>query len=142
MSVVFAFGAGASYGERLEPLSNEPMGQPKNSAAPPLSTGFFSKGLFDSIGYGSNQAEKDFKQVFEYIQESFAVSEALGEGRWAELNIEEVFTSVELRREFMEPEGDAWARATVIRNDLARYLWRVISYCTQSKRGLYYGKLK
>ncbi len=142
MSVVFIFGAGASYGEQLVPLSNDPMGQPRNSATPPLATGFFSKGLFDSIGYASNQAQKDFKQVFEYIQESFAISEALGEGRWAELNIEEVFTSVELRREFMGPEGDAWARATVIRNDLARYLWRVISYCTQRKRGVYYRKIK
>jgi hypothetical protein len=139
---VFVFGAGASHGETLVPLSDDPALRPKNDATPPLIDGFFSRLLYDSIGYPGDQAEKDFKQIFDYVRESFGISEHAGQGKWADLNIEEVFTSVELDREFMGREGDAWAKATVTRNDLVRYLGRVISYCTQGKRGLSYGKIK
>ena len=142
MIVVFVFGTGASHGEQLVPLFDDPMRQPTNRAAPPLATGFFSKALYDSIGYAANQAEGDFRPMFDHIRESFAIPDAVGEGRWADLNIEEVFTNLELLREFLGRDGDAWAKATVARNDLARYLWRIISYCTQGKRGVYYGKVK
>ncbi len=142
MNVVFIFGAGASHGEQLVPLFDDPGQQPSNRATPPLATGFFSKGLFDSIRYTANQAEVDFRPTFDHIRESFGISQVVGEGRWADLNIEEVFTNVELLREFLGREGDTWAKATVARNDLARYLWRIISHCTQRKRGVYYGKIK
>jgi hypothetical protein len=142
MIVVFVFGAGASHGDQLVPLFDDPMRQPSNSAAPPLATGFFSKALYDSIGYAASEAERDFGPMFKHIRESFAIPDAVGEGRWADLNIEEVFTNVELLREFLGRDGDAWAEATVARNDLARYLWRIISLCTQRKRGVYYQKVK
>lgn len=66
----------------------------------------------------------------------------MGEGRWANLNIEDVFTSIELDRESRSPESDAGGKLTVIRNKLVRYLWRVIASCTQYKRGKYYGRIK
>jgi len=142
MIVVFVFGAGASHGEQLVPLFDDPMCQPSNSAAPPLATGFFSKALYDSVGYTASEAERNFGPMFKHIRESFAIPDAVGEGRWADLNIEEVFTNVEVLREFLGCDGDAWAKATVARNDLAHYISRIISYCTQLKRGLYYGKVK
>jgi hypothetical protein len=142
MNIVFVFGAGASHGEQLVPLFDVPMRQPSNRAAPPLTTGFFSKALYDSIGYAAEQAERDFIATFEQIRGSFGMSEPVGEGRWADLNIEEVFTNAELLREFLGRDGDAWAKATVARNELAHYISRIISYCTQLKRGLYYGKVK
>ncbi|PYV20643.1 MAG: hypothetical protein DMG27_22515 [Acidobacteria bacterium] len=74
MSVVFVFGAGASYGDTLRPESDNPAAQPTNNANPPLTTGFFSGNLYASIRYPGNQAEQDFHEVFEYIRDQAAIS--------------------------------------------------------------------
>jgi hypothetical protein len=133
VSIVLVFGAGASFGDRLRPLGE----QPTNDANPPLTTGFFSRDLYEKVGYSREQAERDFREAFGYIRGAFAISDSVpvGEGRWASLNVEDVFTSIELDRDFHSPESDAGGRLTVIRNKLVRYLWRVIAHCTQYKYG-------
>ena len=141
MSVVFVFGAGASYGDTLRPESDNPAAQPTNNANPPLTTGFFSGNLYASIRYPGNQAEQDFHEVFEYIRDQAAISDPVGEGRWMTLNLEDVFTTVELHREFLSPDSDASGRLVVIRNKLVRYIWRIIATCTQYKYGEHYRQI-
>src|SRR5437016_2503619 len=141
MSVVFVFGAGASYGDTLRPQADDQAAQPTNNANPPLTTGFFSGTLFGSIGYPGSQAEQDFQEVFDYTRVAAAISDPVGEGRWMTLNLEDVFTTVELHREFQSPDSDASGRLLVIRNKLVRYIWRVIATCTQYKYGEHYRQI-
>src|SRR5439155_1430678 len=112
-----------------------------NNANPPLTTGFFSGNLYASIGYPGNQAEQDFQEVFDYIRIAAAIPDPVGKGRWMTLNLEDVFTTVELHREFLSPDSDASGRLLVIRNKLVRYIWRIIATCTQYKYGEHYRRI-
>jgi hypothetical protein len=57
------------------------------------------------------------------------------------LDLDEIFTSVELEREFSGTESDQWARLTIIRNKLVRYIGRIVSLCTQGAYGGYTRRL-
>jgi len=87
MSVVFVFGAGASYGESLRPTSNTLPAPPTNFRTPPLTTGFFSRELYDSIRYAPDTVERDYREVFEYVRRVLIIDDPLGEGRWGNLNL-------------------------------------------------------
>jgi hypothetical protein len=137
MSIVYVLGAGASFGERLTAPDNCPDFVKKSTATPPLIRSFFRRSLFEGINYPGEMAEKDFPRAFEYMRRTRMIKEPVGEGPWNELNIEEVFTSVELDREFQSPESDAGAELILIRNQLIRYIWRIIGYCTDYKQGHY-----
>lgn len=124
------------------PLTEGETAPPTNNVNPPLTNGFFAKSLYESIGYSGDEAEKDFGEAFEYMRWAFALSEPPGEGRWATLNVEDIFTSIELDREFRTPESSADGRLIIIRNKLVRYLWRVIALCTEHRHGDYYGRVR
>ncbi|MEJ2010299.1 MAG: hypothetical protein P8Z30_19450, partial [Acidobacteriota bacterium] len=147
MGIVFFFGAGASNGESLQPLQNQREKTRKHEpaaykATPPLATGFFTKALYDGMGRDPNSVEENFKPVFEYTRSHFAIDDRLGEGKWLDLNIEDVFSSIELHREFVSPESDTHARLTLARNLLTRYIQRIIGFSTQHKWGMHYRKVK
>lgn len=147
MGKVLFFGAGASYGEDLQPSQThadvaseaEP---PANLVNPPLTTGFFTRALFEGMGYDVNAVEQDYESVFKYIRSHFAIDDTLGEGKWVDLNIEDVFSSIELHREFVSPESDTHARLTLSRNLLTRYIQRIIGFSTQYKWGKYYREVR
>jgi NAD-dependent SIR2 family protein deacetylase len=139
MSLVFILGAGASYGDSLKSFEG---GEPpicKTDATPPTTTGFFRGDFLQSIGYKPEDAYKDFSDAFDYIRwvKHIAQDVPVGSGPWADADLEEVLTSVELSREFQGLESDAGAQYVLIRNKLVRYLWRIISICTLRKYGIY-----
>lgn len=137
MSIVYVLGAGASFGENLTAPGNGPEFAKKATATPPLIRGFFKESLFKQISYSGDTAEKDFPLAFEYIRKLKALGNPVGEGEWGELNIEDVFTSIELDREFEGPESDVGAKLIITRNQLIRYIWRVIGFCTDYKEASY-----
>jgi hypothetical protein len=137
MSIVYVLGAGASFGERLLALDHCPESARKATATPPLIRGFFKRSLFEQIDYAGETAEKNFHEVFEYIRRMKMLDEGVGEGAWNDLNIEEIFTSIELDREFQGPESDTGAFLITARNQLIRYIWRIIGCCTDYKHAEY-----
>lgn len=143
MSILYLVGAGASFGERLTALGESPPPVCRTDVTPPLTTGFFAASFFERTGYGAELAEQDFRDAFAYIRRLKQIPEAvpIGDGEWAELDLEEIFTSIELSREFQGQESDAQAQYTLIRNSLIRYVWRMIAYCTLRKYGAYSRKL-
>lgn len=137
MGIVYVLGAGASFGEKLIAPENCPPFVRKGTATPPLIRGFFKRSLFEQIDYPGGTAEKDFPQAFDYIRWMKTLNDPVGDGAWDELNIEEIFTSIELDREFQSPESDAGSRLIIVRNQLIRYIWRIIGFCTDYKNGEY-----
>jgi hypothetical protein len=142
MSVVFILGAGASYGELLAKLDGYPdaPGGP-TPTPPPLANGFFRQSLFDSIHYDGPTAEKDFPEAFDYVRKSRLLSDPVGTGDWDKVDLEQIFTSIELERSFSNPESDRAAKATLVRNQLVRYVQRILSMCTQYCYGQHYKQL-
>jgi NAD-dependent SIR2 family protein deacetylase len=94
------------------------------------------------MGYDVNALERDYESMFAYIRSHFAIDDRVGEGKWVDLNIEDVFSSIELHREFVSPESDTHARLTLARNLLTRYIQRVIAFSTQYKWGKHYREIK
>jgi hypothetical protein len=134
---VYIIGAGASYGESLVQLLNLPAGHPEpHHHQPPLTNGFFAAELLDAIAY--DQAEQDFPGIIEYIRRTRLVEDRFGEGKWQTINLEEVFTGLEVEREFQNPESDLGAHLLLVRNKLVRYIRRIIGFCTQGTFGRYY----
>lgn len=125
-------GAGASYGEHLVKVREEAPGQ---NANPPLVNGFFDSELWNRVEYLT--AEQDFREAFQWINTTHlrGAEVPIGQGRWRELNLEEIFTWLELRREFESPESTDGAKLRIIRNQLVGYICRIISLCTQNANG-------
>ena len=139
-NTVYVIGAGASYGESLVPLPNLPAGHPElRHHQPPLTNGFFARELLDAIAYG--QAEQDFPEVIQYIRRTRLVEDRFGEGKWQTINLEEVFTALEVEREFQNPESDLGAHLLLVRNKLVRYIRRIIGFCSQGTSGRHYKAL-
>jgi hypothetical protein len=103
---------------------------------PPLTNGFFDDALLDDLGYA--QAQQDLREVIPHIQKTKLLTDPFGEGPWKSLNLEDVFTAIEVERDFHSPESDDGAHLTLLRNALVRYIRRVIGLCTQGARGEYY----
>lgn len=134
MGTVYILGAGASYGDVLR--ANEgPAGAGARLVAPPLVNGFFKETLFQRLGYTAQAASEDFKEAFEYVGFLKRPQGAPGTPAWDNFDLEEIFTSVELEREFRGSESDERARLTLIRNKLVRYIGRIIALCTQGAYG-------
>jgi hypothetical protein len=131
LSTVYIIGAGASYGESL--VERYPEARPHR---PPLTTGFFDGTLLEELGY--TQAQGDLKDVISYVQSTKLITDPFGAGRWKQLDLEEVFTALEVEREFNNPESDDGARLLILRNALVRYIRRVLGLCTRGARGEYY----
>src|SRR5215467_4703248 len=131
MSTVFITGAGASFGDNIQVADKL---HPATPTSPPLINGFFRKDLFEAVKYPPWVAEKDYPDAFKWIRVQVpAVGEIpIGEPPWDQINLEEVFTSVELYREFESPESDAGSMLRIIRNQLVRYISRILALCTQN----------
>jgi hypothetical protein len=142
VSVVFILGAGASYGESLARIDRYPAapGGP-TPTVPPMATGFFKEALFESIGYRGTDAERDYPAAFEHIRNSRLLNGPVGTVDWATIDLEQIFTSIELERTFSNPESDRAAQATLVRNQLVLYVQRILSMCTQYCYGRYYRRL-
>jgi len=92
--------------------------------------------LLERLGYSGASASADYSEAFEYIRAIKHIpQEAVGTGAWNDLDIEEIFTAVELEREFCEDESDEYSSLTIIRNKLLRYVGRIIALCTQGGCG-------
>jgi hypothetical protein len=150
MSSVYVIGAGASYGEILKRLPDVPSGPPGshplanlNPHAPPMTRGFFDSRLLDVLMEPGDKRglEQEFKQVITHIRDAKLIDGAFGQGAWKELDLEEIFTSIEVEREFQNPETDRGAELLLVRNGLIRYVRRVIGLCTRYSCGEYYGIL-
>jgi hypothetical protein len=140
LSVVFILGKGASYGESLVVIAPA-AAPPATPTPPPLANGFFRMALFDSIHYEGATAERDFPEAFDYIRRSRLLTDPVGMGDWQTLDLEQIFTSIELERAFSNPESDRAAKATLVRNQLVRYVQRILSMCTQYCYGENYRRL-
>ena len=130
--VVFILGAGASAGDDLKPIDGSKKG---NSASPPLIKGFFNKRFYEAAEYTAAAANADYELAFDFITRTLLISEPVGTGRWEKLDLEQVFTSIELDREFDGPESDAGAQSILTRNVLIRYIGRMLSLSTLNKYG-------
>jgi len=140
MSTVYVIGAGASRGESLSTITNLPAGIPAlHTHPPPVTDGFFDRDLLNALGYP--EAEQDFADVVGYIRGARLLVDAFGDGSWKTIDLEEVFTSLEVEREFHNPESDEGARLLLLGNKLIRYIRRIIGLCTQYTYGEYYRKL-
>lgn len=133
--VAFILGAGASHGEDLLQLAGSTADI--NNAKPPLLNGFFSKELYDSIGYSREEAEKEYGQVFQFLRRSRFPADPLDEKGWSSLNIEDILTLIEIHRGFYSPELDEAASLLQVKNALVRYAGRILSRCTMNKYGQY-----
>lgn len=143
MSFVYIIGAGASYGEKLVPQTGSTTTTGPSPPTPPMATGFFDGEFLRKVGYDPADAEKDFSHAFEYIRWLKQVGKTVpvGEGPWASMNLEEIFTSIELSREFHGSESGPGARYVLIRDSLTRYVWKMISLCTHKKYGAHSKRL-
>lgn len=135
MNTVVVLGAGASYGEDLE--NRYPEACPHRT---PLTNGFFDLTLLTDIGY--RYAASHLDAVLDYVRERNLIQEDFGHGRWRSLDLEQLFTSIEVEREFQNPESDEGARLTIIRNQLVRHIRKVLGQCTRGARGKYYTRLR
>lgn len=98
--------------------------------------------MWNEIGYGGETAAKDFKKAFEYVSWLKQLhGEPLGEGRWSTVDLEEVFTAVEIEREFLGQESSSEELYTAARNQLVRYISRILAFCHQDMYGIYTRKL-
>src|SRR5260370_42141534 len=113
MSTVFIIGAGASYGEALTKQHPE-----ARLHRPPLTNGFFDSKLLNDLGY--TQAERELRDVILHVQSTMLLADIFGEGSWKDLDLEVVFTALEVEREFHNPESDEGARLLLLRNALVR----------------------
>jgi hypothetical protein len=135
MSTVFIVGAGASHGDEII-CKRKTTG--KSRPQPPLINGFFSQELFARTDYTSDEAEREFQHTFDWIRTGFpdiVKGTRVGDPAWNELNMEEVFTAVELRREFASPESTDGASLLIVRNQLVSYIALILGICTHSCYG-------
>lgn len=134
MSTVYIVGAGGSHGDTIKIRDAKDPATPTN---PPMISGFFRKKMFESIDYKPEQAEADYPDAFEWIRAEIPTTNGkpVGEPPWDQINLEEIFTAVELRREFESPESDAGAHLRIVRNQLVRYIARILALCTQNCYG-------
>jgi hypothetical protein len=98
-----------------------------------LTNGFFAGGLLHAIAY--EQAEQNFPEAMQYVRRTRLVEDRFGEGKWQTINLEEVFTALEVEPEFQNTESDLAAHLLLARNELIRYPRRVIGFCTQGTFG-------
>lgn len=134
---VFILGAGASHGDTLKDLVGIQR-RSKSIVRPPLIDGFFRKRLWEEIGYAGNSAAAEFRNAFSYITQLKQLGESsLGEGNWQNLNLEEVFTALEIEREFQGPESAMGGFLTAARNELVGYIGKMLAFCHQDMYGIY-----
>ena len=134
MSTVYIVGAGGSHGDTIKVRDAKDSATPTR---PPLICGFFRREMLESIGYGPERAEEDYPDAFEWIRVEAPTTDGkpVGEPPWDQINLEEIFTAVELRREFEAPESSAGAHLRIVRNQLVGYISRVLALCTQNCYG-------
>lgn len=146
MSIVYVLGAGTSYGDVLHRLPDAPLREVADKK-PPLANKFFSESVLRSVGYNIETIRRDYPEALDYIIRLFNIEdEHKGAERWQNIDIESVFTSIELDREFWGAESDYGAHLLQVRNKLLRCIFRIISMCTlgfwgESARSLVEGLL-
>lgn len=142
MKAVWILGAGASFGDRLSLVEHIDEPVLAANAKPPLTTGFFQKEFFDSLGYEVSDIGADFKNVFDFVRWLMRIDEEpIGEGRWKNLNIEDLFTSIELGIEFFSDKWGTKAHYLLLRSEFLRFIQRVVGQSTLNKYGEYSRKL-
>lgn len=136
MSIVYVLGAGASHGEQLVPINRA---LPSSTCPPPVTTGFFSRKLLADTRYSADLIENNFKNLVNWIR-WLHIGDGkvtIGEGQWESLNIEDVFTWLEIRREFESSESHSAAMLLLMKTELLSYIFRMIGLCTKNSRGTY-----
>jgi hypothetical protein len=101
-----------------------------------LTNGFFAGELLHAIAY--EQAEQDFPEAMQYVRRIRLVEDRFGEGKWHTINLQEVFTALEVEREFQNTEGNLGVHLLLARDEPVRYIRRIIGFCTQGTFGNYY----
>lgn len=135
MATVYILGAGASFGDTLNLQEGAAADLAARLTNPPLVNGFFMRALYERLGYAAEAAARDFPEAFDYIRVLKHTNAAPGTGAWEGFNLEEIFTSVELERDFCDEQSDEYSRLTLARNKLLRYIGRIIALCTQGGCG-------
>jgi hypothetical protein len=131
VSTVYVVGAGASRGETL--LKRYPEAHPH---APPLAKGFFDRTLMDAIGY--DRTGVGLEPLIRYVRKTRLLDDPFGEGQWKSLDLEEVFTAIEVEREFHSPDSEEVARLLLVRNGLLRHIHGFLGRCIRGARGQHY----
>ena len=135
MSIVYILGAGASHGEKLVAIHQD---RPGSLSAPPTTSNFFSHQLLESTRYQPDDVQKDYENLINWIKWLHLGQDIpVGEGDWNSINIEDVFTWLEIRREFENAESYAGGKVLLIRNELLSYIRRIIGLCTVNSYGEY-----
>jgi hypothetical protein len=135
MAIVYILGAGASYGEQLSLRQGAAQGLAARLTPPPLVNGFFNAALYERLGYTAESASRDFREAFDYIRSLKHTNDAVGTGAWGTFDLEEIFTSIELERDFCDDQSDEYSALTLARNKLLRYIGRILALCTQGACG-------
>jgi hypothetical protein len=130
MSIVYVLGAGASYGDTLRRLPYGPQHH-EDGKIVPLANGFFSDETLRAVGYDIETIGNDFPKALKYVAQLFNIGNIRERNeRWQNIDIESVFTSIELDKEFWSAESDYGAHCVQVRNNLLRCIFRIISKCT------------
>jgi hypothetical protein len=77
----------------------------------------------------------------QYVRRTRLVEDRFGEGKWQTINLEEVFTALEVEPEFQNTESALAGHLLLARNELVHYIRRIIGFCTQGTFGNYYKAL-
>ena len=91
--------------------------------------------------YGYTQNHEDLQTVVDYVRRTRLLTDPFGDWGWEKLDLEEVFTALEVEREFHNPESDDGARLLLVRNGLVRHVRRILGFCTRHGYGEYYRRL-
>lgn len=150
MSIVYVLGAGASFGETLRPLGREALaglprlpgvpdvGSQREAVTPPLAAGFFSADLLRRLGSDLSTLARDFPEAVDYVAERLSIPHPkngdVGD-RWDFIDLESIFTSIEMDVEFWGVDSDYGCRCILSRNSLQRLILRILGLCTWGHYG-------
>ena len=134
MKTVYVIGSGASFSDELY---FQEKGVTRPLCPPPMIRGFFSAALLEQLGREALGVEKQFGDMVGYIRRFHLQRDAgpFGVGAWERLDLEDVFTSVEIDREFYPPSSTKYAELQIVRNQLIDYIRMVIGLCTSGVSG-------
>jgi NAD-dependent SIR2 family protein deacetylase len=135
MSIVYVLGAGASFGESLQGSLN-PHKRHTALVNPPLGNGFFGRDFLQPLSFDLERLKREFPEAIDYISRTLAIPIEAAE-RWESIDLETVFTSLELDREFWGEESDYGCRCILARNQLVRSILKLLALCTDDFYGKY-----
>jgi hypothetical protein len=128
-------GAGASYGDHLERLEHGPI-RPRAPVNPPLADGFFRQEFLSRLGYEFPALWNLFPEGLNYISENLVLRKDTPDD-WESIDLEKIFTSLELDREFWGVESNYGAHCTLAQNQLLTLITKLLAVGTKGVYGTY-----